>query len=189
MFRLPLLMLLWAGLISAVKADDAPAARPKLRRPNILWLIADNIGPDLGCYGAPLVRTPHLDRLAATGMRYTAAFSTVPICAPSRSAFVTGMHATSIDAQNMRQHRHDHFHLPAGVRPIMHRLIDAGYYTANIRTLGGKMVGNCKIDYNFEVQGAVPRRTADDRRRRQEAEQAPDGRTVDSRVQGEKPAA
>ena len=76
MARLTLLVLLGASLISAVNADDAPADQPKPRRPNILWLIADNIGPDLGCYGAPLVRTPRLDRLAATGMRYTAAFST-----------------------------------------------------------------------------------------------------------------
>ena len=68
MLRLPLLMLVCASLLSAVKADDAQTARPKARRPNILWLIADNIGPDLGCYGYPLVRTPRLDQMAARGM-------------------------------------------------------------------------------------------------------------------------
>ena len=183
MLRLPLLVLVLASLIPVAKADDASTARSEVRRPNILWLMADNIGPDLGCYGAPLVHTPRVDQLAAEGMRYTAAFSTVPICAPSRSAFVTGMHATSIDAQNMRQHRHDHFLLPDGVRPIMHRLIDVGYHTANIRTMGEKMVGNCKIDLNFEVQGPVLRQMAADQQRRREAEQAPEGRTVDSRVQ------
>ena len=183
MRRFPLVVLLLAGLVPTVQGGDVRAARPKTRHPNILWLIADNIGPDLGCYGAPLVRTPRVDRLAAEGVRYTAAFSTVPICAPSRSAFVTGMHATSIDAQNMRQHRHDHFHLPDGVRPIMHRLIDAGYYTANIRTLGERWSATARSIYNFEVQGPVLRRTAEDGRRRQEAEQAPEGRTVDSRVQ------
>ena len=181
--RLPLLLFVVLSLPCAVNADDEQTDSPQTDRPNILWLIADNIGPDLGCYGASLVRTPRLDDLAARAVRYTAAFSTVPICAPSRSAFVTGMHATSIDAQNMRQHRHDHFHLPDGVRPIMQRLIDVGYYTANIRTMGGKMVGNCKIDYNFEVQGPVLRHTAEDDRRRREAEQAPEGTTVDSRVQ------
>ena len=183
MLRLPLLVLAWAILIANVSANDSQTGKTQPRRPNILWLIADNIGPDLGCYGDSLVQTPRLDSLAAEGVRYTAAFSTVPICAPSRSAFVTGMHATSIDAQNMRQHRHDHFHLPDGVRPIMQRLIDAGYFTANIRTMGNKQVGNCKIDYNFEVQGPVLRHTAADRRRRQEAEQASEGSTVDSRVQ------
>jgi len=182
MVRLSLLVLVWASLMSAVQADDAQTTRPQTRRPNILWLIADNIGPDLGCYGTPLVQTPRLDRLAARGVRYAAAFSTVPICAPSRSAFMTGMHAATIDAQHMRSHRHDQFHLPDGVRPIMHRLIDAGYYTANIRTLGEKTVGTCKIDLNFEVQGPVLRETAADKRRRQEALKAPEGRTVDSRV-------
>ena len=181
--RLVLLLLVWASLACTGNAADEKSGSSRTRRPNILWLIADNIGPDLGCYGAPLVRTPRLDELAGEGMRYTAAFSTVPICAPSRSAFITGMYATSIDAQNMRQHRHDHFHLPDGVRPLMQRLIDVGYSTANIRTMDGKMVGNCKIDYNFEVEGPVLRHTAEDDRRRREAEESPEGRTVDSRVQ------
>ncbi len=163
-------------------AHDRPAARSAARRPNVLWLIAENIGPDFGCYGTPLVDTPRVDRLAAQGLRYTKAFSSAPICAPSRSAFMTGMVATSIDAQHMRSHRHDHFHLPEGVRPLPHRLIDAGYYTANVRTLEGKPVGTCKIDLNFEVRGPVLRRTAADRRRRREAEQAPEGGTVDTRV-------
>ncbi|HUT90906.1 MAG TPA: family 16 glycoside hydrolase [Thermoguttaceae bacterium] len=154
------------------EADDARTARAPTRRPNILWLIAENIGPDLGCYGTPLVQTPHLDRLAAHAVRYTNAFSTAPICAPSRSAFMTGMYATTIGAQHMRSHRHDHFHLPEGVRPITRRLIEAGYYTANIRTLDGKPVGTCKIDLNFEVEGPVLRRTAADERRRREAEKA-----------------
>jgi len=182
MIRFLLLVLVWAGLASAVKADGAQIARSEARRPNILWLIADNIGPDLGCYGTPLVRTPNMDRLAAQGMRYNAAFSTVPICAPSRSAFVTGMHAATIDAQHMRSHRHDQFHLPKGVRPITQRLIDEGYYTANIRSLDSKTVGTCKIDLNFEVQGPVLRRTPADKRRRREAQNAPEGGTVDSRV-------
>ena len=183
MVRFSLLVLFWASLALAMQTDDARTARAETKRPNILWLMADNIGPDLGCYGASLVKTPRLDRLAAEGIRYAAAFSTAPICAPSRSAFVTGMYATSIDAQNMRQHRHDHHHLPGGARPIMHRLIDVGYYTANVRTMGGKTVGNCKIDYNFEVQGPVLRETDADKRRREEAREAPEGRTVDSRVQ------
>jgi len=194
MLRFPLLILVWAGLVSGMEADDARMARPQARRPNILWLIAENIGPDLGCYGTPLVQTPHLDGLAAQGVRYTGAFSTCPICAPSRSAFMTGMYATTIDAQHMRSHRHDDFHLPEGVRPITHWLIEAGYYTANIRTLGDLpsagdanappdgRVGTCKIDLNFEVEGPVLRRTAADKRRRREAESAPEGGTVDSRV-------
>jgi len=182
MSPLPWLVLIAASFLCIVQADDARPAGAAARRPNILWLVADNIGPDLGCYGAPLVQTPCLDRLAADGMRYDAAFGTAPICAPSRSAFMTGMHAVTIDAQHMRSHRHDHFHLPEGVRPIMQRLMEAGYTTANIRSLGGKTVGTCKIDLNFEVQGPVLRWTAADERRQQEAQKAPEGGSVDSRV-------
>ena len=70
------------------------------RKPNILWLIAENIGPDLGCYGCPLVRTPRLDRLAAEGQLYRLAFDTAPMCSPNSSAFMTGMYAIAIGAQN-----------------------------------------------------------------------------------------
>jgi arylsulfatase A-like enzyme len=95
---------------------------------------------------------------------------------------MTGMQAIAIDAHHMRSHRHDHYHLPDGVRPLPQRLIDAGYYTANIRTLGNKTVGTCKIDLNFEVEGPVLRKKPADDRRREEARQAPEGGTVDSRV-------
>jgi len=62
-------------------------SRLKTERPNILWIVGENLKLDLGCYGAKNVHTPNLDALAADGMRYTHAFSTSPVCAPSRSAF------------------------------------------------------------------------------------------------------
>mgnify|MGYP003663016974 CR=1 FL=1 len=173
---------LFTSRAKAQQGDANAPSRASVSRPNILWLIADNIGPDLGCYKTPLVRTPRIDQLAAEGLRYTKAFSTVPICAPSRSAFMTGRHAISIDAQHMRSHRHDHYRLPDGIRPISQLLADDGYHTANIRLLGDKMVGTCKVDLNFEVVGSPLRETDADRKRRQDALAAPEGNTVDSRV-------
>ncbi len=131
------------------------AAAEKGQRPNILWIVAENIGLDLGCYGQPNVRTPHLDRLAARGMRYTRCWATSPVCAPSRSAFFTGMYQTTIDVHHMRSHRDDDFRLPAGVRPITHRLQQAGYFTANIRRIGSRVVGTGKLDLNFVNEGAI----------------------------------
>lgn len=132
-------------------------AEPAQRPPNILWLIAENMGPDLACYGAKQVVTPNLDRLAAQGMRFARAFATSPVCSPSRSAFMTGMYGTAIGAHHHRSHRtpgvDDHFHLPAGVRPVTHWPIDAGYYTANITTMDGRPFGTGKTDLNFEVEG------------------------------------
>ena len=76
-------------------------------RPNILWLIAEDLGPAMSCYGNKEVRTPHLDRLASEGARYTRAYTTAPVCSASRSAFMTGMYQTTIGAQNHRSHRGD----------------------------------------------------------------------------------
>jgi len=59
-------------------------------RPNILWLIAEDFSPDLGCYGTKEVSTPNLDRLAEQGVRYTRFFTTAPVCSASRSAFKIG---------------------------------------------------------------------------------------------------
>jgi arylsulfatase A-like enzyme len=124
-------------------------------QPNIIWIVAENIKLDLGCYGAENVLTPNIDHLAELGMRYTHVFSTSPVCAPSRSAFMTGMYQTTTDTHNMRSHREDDFRLPEGVRPITHQLQDAGYYTANISKIGDQIVGTGKLDLNFVNEGPM----------------------------------
>ncbi|MBL9208212.1 MAG: sulfatase [Opitutaceae bacterium] len=129
-------------------------ARPH-SRPNILWLVGENLSHDLACYGAANVVTPHLDRLARDGVRYTRVFATNPACAPSRSAFFTGWYQTSTDLHPMRAHRDDDYRLPPGVRSITHRLRDAGYATVNLRTIDGERVGTGKLDLNFVNEGAL----------------------------------
>jgi arylsulfatase A-like enzyme len=118
-------------------------------------LVAENFKLDFGCYGAKNVSTPNVDALAANGVRYTRVFSTSPVCAPSRSAFMTGMYQTSTDTHHMRSHREDDFRLPAGVRPLTHRLADIGYFTANITTIGDRIVGTGKLDLNFVNEGPI----------------------------------
>src|SRR5437762_1954305 len=113
----------------------APAAAGAPDRPNILWLVAEDFGPHLGCYGTGQVWTPNLDRLAAEGVRYTRAFTTAPVCSPSRSAFMTGMYQTTIGAHNHRSHRDDGYRLPPGVRVLPDWFRDGGYYTANVREI------------------------------------------------------
>lgn len=125
------------------------------KRPNILWIVGENFSNDLGCYGQKNVATPHLDALAAAGIRYTNAFATSPVCAPSRSCFMLGMYQTTTDTHNMRSHREDDFKLPPGIRPLTHRLKDVGYYTANITHLGDREVGTGKLDLNFVNEGRL----------------------------------
>ena len=125
------------------------------KRPNILWIVGENLKLDLGCYGAKNVKTPNLDKLAREGERYTKVFSTSPVCAPSRSAFFVGMYQTTTDTHNMRSHREDEYRLPEGVRPITHRLKDVGYYTSNLKTMNGEEIGSGKLDLNFVNEGKL----------------------------------
>jgi len=67
-----LLLLCWASV-----AAEAPV------HPNILWIVADDLGAELGCYGTPLMRTPNLDKLASQGARFTRCFTTAPVCSPA----------------------------------------------------------------------------------------------------------
>jgi arylsulfatase A-like enzyme len=134
--------------LAATPRLDAAESSPL---PNILWLIGEDLGVELGCYGAAEVSTPNLDRLAAAGVRYTKAYVTCPVCSPSRSAFCTGMYQTTIGAQNHRSHRDDGYQLPAGVRPITDWMRDAGYFTANLVRLPSEFgfKGEGKVDWNF----------------------------------------
>src|SRR5438046_2624089 len=83
-FRFAVLLL----LVATSAALAAPAARP-----NIVLIVADDHGREaLGCYGNQVVKTPHLDALAADGTRFTEAFCTTASCSPSRSVILSGQH-------------------------------------------------------------------------------------------------
>ncbi|MEX0820798.1 MAG: sulfatase, partial [Rhodothermales bacterium] len=101
------------------------------------------------------VETPNIDGLAAEGIRFTNVFATSGVCAPSRSAFMTGMYQNTTDTHNMRSHRDDDYRLPPGVRPLTHRLADVGYYTANIVNIGDRVAGTGKLDLNFVNEGPL----------------------------------
>ena len=114
--------LLMAGTLSESNAQESKPARP-----NILWIMIEDWGPDLSCYGTKGIHTPHLDKLAREGIRYETAFTTSPVCSTSRSAMMTGYHQNFIGAH---QHRtHEKKPLPHGVRPLPQLLAEAGYFT------------------------------------------------------------
>src|SRR5262249_32776856 len=108
---------------------------------------------ELGCYGTSQVRTPHLDKLAASGVRYTRAYTTAPVCSASRLAFMTGMYQTTIGAHNHCSHRDDSYQLPPGVRLISDWMRKVGYFTLNISRLPGSVgfSGTGKTDWNFHT--------------------------------------
>jgi len=112
---------------------------------NVLWIVADDLGADLHCYGESQVYTPHLDRLASDGVLYNNFFTVTAVCSPSRSSLITGMYPVSIDCQQHRtQYKKE---LPDDVEPITKYFRDNGYFTFNgdyrNKDNGGKW------DYNF----------------------------------------
>jgi len=83
-----------AGLASLPAwTNAAPAASSPQPRPNIIFIMADDLGyGDLGCYGQPRIQTPNIDRLAQEGTRFTQCYAGSTVCAPSRCCLMTGMH-------------------------------------------------------------------------------------------------
>ena len=72
---------------------------PGAARPNILLIMADQLSAvGLGCYGHPVVKTPHLDRLAGRGMQFDSMYSNSPLCAPARLAMMSGQRNSRIGA-------------------------------------------------------------------------------------------
>jgi len=124
-------------IVAALSSFTSPAHAVEPERPNVLWIIADDLSPDLGCYGTRAVSTPNVDRLASQGVRFTRVFTTAPVCSPSRSAFITGVYQTTTGT---------HEHRTLGPKPELGEVMPlptlmkrAGYYVTNTG----------KEDYNF----------------------------------------
>jgi arylsulfatase A-like enzyme len=113
---------------SALGPTLARAAAPA-RKPNIIFVLADDLGyGDLGCYGQRQIQTPHLDRMAAEGMRFTQAYAGSTVCAPSRCCLITGLHSGHA---LLRGNRAD-LPLRPGDVTVQEVLKEAGYHTGLI---------------------------------------------------------
>ena len=95
-----LVLTVWSCLVGSAPAADE-------LRPNLIFIMADDLGyGDLGCYGQQLIHTPHIDRLAAEGIRFTQAYAGSPVCTPSRSVLMTGQHNGHTAARDNVPHYH-----------------------------------------------------------------------------------
>ena len=103
-FALALISLLscWTLLFSQTAAADRP--------PNIIFIMADDLGlGHCGCYGQTKIRTPHIDRLATEGMKFTEFYAGANVCAPSRSVLMTGLHTghTAVRNNGLKRYLYD----------------------------------------------------------------------------------
>lgn len=127
----------WRAIVTATAALGAvlgPAGPAIGGTKNVVLVVADDLGLDLGCYGSPDVKTPHLDRLASRGTRFTRAYCTTSSCSASRSVLLTGLqnHATG---HYGHEHAEHHFSTFDRLRGLPSLLNDAGYRTAIIGKL------------------------------------------------------
>ncbi len=141
-------------------ASQSPTVSTSKDRPNILYIIQEDIGPQHACYGEPLVRTPHVDLFAAQGVRFTNAFCSGPVCSASRSALMTGRYQTNIGAHQHRTWNWNKRPLPPPARHVCEFFRGAGYFTCNLQPADLKKhgtareqmhgaAGSGKVDLNF----------------------------------------
>lgn len=143
--------ILLPGLLSLIFVSASISAD----RPNIVWIIPDDMSAHFSCYGETAIETPHVDTLAGEGVKFTRAFVTAPVCSTCRSAFITGMYQTSIGAHHHRSGRGAiKIQLPEKVTLVPKLFQDAGYHTS-ITGWPGKKGRFGKTDYNFEWDKAV----------------------------------
>ncbi len=140
---LPALLLAFVALILAGNSAPRLARAAEKRPPNVILVLVDDLGAtDLGCCGNRFHQTPHLDRLAAQGMRFTQAYSACTVCSPTRAAILTGkyparLHLTDWIAGHQRPQaklRPPDWtkHLPLEERTLAEALKERGYATATI---------------------------------------------------------
>ncbi|GAB5521643.1 MAG: sulfatase-like hydrolase/transferase [Rhodothermales bacterium] len=147
-------------------ADDRGGNYPVIDlgfQPNIVWIVAEDMSPNITVFGDSTIETPNLSRLAAEGVAYTNVYSVSGVCAPSRFSLATGIYTTRGNAQHMRTNSGPAYHAlmdvppyealpPPEVKMMSEVLRQSGYYATN----------NSKQDYQF-----VPPVTAWDESSRQ----------------------
>ena len=154
-----------AGSLAAAFLLQLPAAAAP--KPNFIFFLIDDLGQrDLGCYGSKFYRTPHLDRMATQGMKFTDAYAACPVCSPTRASIMTGKYPARLHLTDWLPGRADRPDQRLA-RPIINqqlaleevtlaeRLKAAGYVTAHVGKwhLGGEGFEPEKQGFDINIAG------------------------------------
>ena len=145
-----------SGLLAGILPSLMTVALPLIahaesnvqKRPNIIWISTEDFSPHLGCYGDKVAQTPHIDQLAAQGVRFTNVFTTAAISAPCRAGIITGMYQTSIGCMHMRTTSYR----ATLENPVEFTAVPPHYvkaFTEYLRVAGYYCTNNSKTDYQF----------------------------------------
>ena len=115
--------------LALLTCGSPPVEKAATERPNVLLILVDDLRPDLGAYGHPIVQSPGIDRLAATGMRFDRAYAQYPACNPSRTSLLTGLRPDTTGVLNNRTPFPSQ--LP-GLVSLPQLFQDHGYFTASV---------------------------------------------------------
>ncbi|HVW02477.1 MAG TPA: sulfatase-like hydrolase/transferase [Planctomycetaceae bacterium] len=133
----------WCVIAAVLAFGAGVVSAAEVKRPNVLWICADDFAAyAYGAAGNARVRTPHLDRLAASGMRFDRAYCNSPVCTASRQSFLTGRYPRSVGVTLLQSA------LPDSEITLAEMLHDAGYDTASI----GKMHFNSPRSHGFDLR-------------------------------------
>src|SRR5690606_5873944 len=102
--RLRLLLCCWLGWCAGVSAQPVGTPNNAEADYNVLLLMVDDLRPQLGCYGDPVVKTPHIDQLAASGTVFSRAYCQIALCNPSRASLLTGLRPDDIQVYDLTTH-------------------------------------------------------------------------------------
>lgn len=146
-----------------LNAQQKPLKK-KTKRPNILWIVTEDISPTLSFYGDSTAKTPNLDQLAKESVVYNNAFAVVGVCGPNRSSIITGMYPTSIGTMHMRTGKDvfswgkRNYKKETNIEDLKGNAIieyavvipqEVKCYTEFLRTAGYYCTNNAKTDYQF----------------------------------------
>jgi arylsulfatase A-like enzyme len=140
------------GVLVAISSSSSSIAAPAATlRPNIILILADDLGyGDLGCYGQQRIKTPHLDRMASEGLRFTHGYAGAPVCAPSRCVLMTGYHVGHARVRGNTEATKPGAALHANDVTVARVLNDAGYATG--------LIGKWGLGEPQKNQQGLPRR-------------------------------